>query len=137
MNAYEKLYRNTKAQFTIVNDNKEYTLGELMLAKANKKKDNSVLHVSAAVSGTSRAMSSFINYVNDKLTVKNPPKKDRTIKKFPLRTSLSAFLSALLVCTFVLSFGFLSGKNIIAASTTADGEGISEVVETTDGVVEK
>ena len=42
MNAYEKLYRNTKSQFTIVSDNKEYTLGELMLEKAGKKEAASI-----------------------------------------------------------------------------------------------
>ena len=136
MNAYEKLYRNTKSQFTIVNDNKEYTLGELMLIKAGKKKESSILPVSATISNSTRAVSAFFTYVNDKLTVKNPPAKDRTIKKFPLRTSLAAFLSALVVCTFVLSFGLLSGKNIITPAT-ADGDSITEIEETEDNASEK
>ena len=134
MNAYEKLYKNTKSQFTIVNDNKEYTLGELMLLKAGKKKENSNLPVS---SGT-RAVSAFFTYVNDKLTVRNPPEKDRTIKKFPLRTSAAAFLSALLMCTLVLSFGFFSSKNILSPSpATAESDVVSDTINDVDSNIEK
>ncbi len=115
MNAYEKLYTNTKSQFTVIDNNKEYTLGELMLMKANKKKEASKL---PAVSVGTRSVTSFLSYVNEKLTVKNPPKQDVTIKRFPLRTACTAFLSALVMCSFVLSLGVFSGKNIASSSSS-------------------
>lgn len=116
MNAYEKLYNNTKSQFTVVDNNKEYTLGELMLMKANKKKEKNTLPTVA--SAGARSVTTFFSYVNEKLTIKNPPKQDVTIKRFPLRTACTAFLSALVMCSFVLSLGIFSGKNITSPSTS-------------------
>ena len=40
MNVYENLYENMKNRFTVVNNNTEYTLGEIMLIKAGKKKES-------------------------------------------------------------------------------------------------
>lgn len=127
MNAYEKLYRNTKSQFTIVSDNKEYTLGELMLEKAGKKEAASI-SASKKVKNTQSSVSAFINYVNDKISIKNSPAKERIIKRFPLRTSLSAVLSAMIVCTLVLSFGLFSGKALTSNDPAiAENENTSDV----------
>lgn len=112
-NVYEKLYNNTKSKFLIVSDNREYTLGEYMLMKAEKKNAFSKLPVKSQ-SQKNKAITTFFSYVNDKLTVKTPPSGDRIIRKFPFRTSAAALLSAVLVCTLVLSFGLFSGKNIAA-----------------------
>ena len=120
MNAYEKLYTNTKSQFTVIDNNKEYTLGELMLIKASKKKEKSYLPTVAGA----RSVTSFISYVNDKLTVKNPPKQDVITRRFPLRTACTTFLSALVLCSFVLSLGIFSGKNI---TTNANSMQESEI----------
>ena len=103
---YEQLLNTMKNRFTVVNENTEYTLGDYMLMKAGKKKDDSLL---PAIQHTStgkgeRAMAMVVSYVSDKLTIKQPPVKDKTIKAFPFRTSASAFLSAVVACTFMLSF---------------------------------
>ena len=122
-NVYENLYANTKANFTVVKDNKEYTLGEYMLMKAGKK------NLPAERNAKSGAVSAFFSYVNDKLTVKNPPAKDKTIRRFPLRTTAAAFLSAMMVCTLVLSFGIFSGKSTTGSAPIVSESEISEADE--------
>lgn len=109
-NAYENLYNNLKNRFTVVNDNCEYTLGEYMLMKAGKKRANSNLPATNNVSNE-KAITAFFKYVNDKLAVKEPPVKDKTIRRFPFRTSAAALLSAVVTCTLVLSFGSVITKN--------------------------
>ncbi len=116
---YDKLYENIKNRFTVVNDNAEYTLGSYMLMKAAKKKNESLLPVaqrSTAGKGE-RAVAMFVSYVNDKLLIKEPPVKDKTIRAFPFRASASAFLSAAVACAFMLSFVVIGARLI---STTPD-----------------
>ena len=105
MNVYENLYENMKNRFTVVNDNCEYTLGEYMLEKAGMKKEKSNLPAVRCASSADKAVVAFFRYVNDKLTLKAPPVKDKTIKRFPFRTSLAAMLSAVIACTLVISYG--------------------------------
>ena len=105
MNVYENLYENMKNRFTVVNDNCEYTLGEYMLARAGMKKEKSNLPAVRTASANDKAVVAFFRYVNDKLTLKAPPVKDKTIKRFPLRTSAAAVLSAIVACTLVISYG--------------------------------
>lgn len=105
MNVYENLYENMKNRFTVVNDNCEYTLGEYMLARAGMKQEKSNLPAVRTASSTDKAVVAFFRYVNDKLTLKAPPVKDKTIKRFPLRTSAAAVLSAIVACTLVISYG--------------------------------
>ena len=105
MNVYENLYDNMRNRFTVVKDNSEYTLGEYMLEKAGMKKEKSNLPAVRTASSADKAVVAFFRYVNDKLTLKAPPIKDKTIKKFPLRTSLAAVLSAVIACTLVISYG--------------------------------
>lgn len=102
VNAYEALYTNMKNRFTVVNDNSEYSLGEYMLMKAGKKKENSNLPVAKSCSSNAPVISAFFKYVNDKLTVKKPPVKDKIIKKFPFRTSVAALMSAVVACTLLI-----------------------------------
>ena len=59
-----------------------------------------------------------MNYVNDKLTVKRAPEKDKTLRAFPFRTSVAAFLSSVLVCTVVFTYGILTIKNISSTDGT-------------------
>jgi hypothetical protein len=107
--AYEKLYTNLKNRFTVVNDNCEYSLGDYMLLKAGeKKKEASNLPAVRTNSSNEKAVTAFFRYVNDKLTVKAPPVKDKIIRTFPFRTSIAALLSALLVCTLVVSYGSIT-----------------------------
>ena len=110
-NAYEQLYTNLKNRFTVVNGNEECTLGEYMLNK-NCKEESSALPIVAAKLHQPSAVVNFVSYINDKLMVKEAPQKDKVMRAFPLRTVAAAFLSALLVCTFVISYGATNLKNI-------------------------
>lgn len=105
MNVYENLYENMKNRFTVINNDAEYTLGEIMLIKAGKKKESSNLPALRTSNSAGKAVTAFFSYVNDKLTLKAPPAKDKTIKRFPLRTSFAAMLSAIVACTLVISYG--------------------------------
>jgi len=107
-NVYEKLYADTKSAFTIVKNDKQYSLGEYMLMKAGKKN----LPAERTQNTGRNIVSSSFSYIKEKLTVKNPPHKDRTIRRFPLRTTASALLSAVVICSMVLSFGIFSSKNL-------------------------
>lgn len=121
-NNYDKLYENIKNRFTVVNDNAEYTLGDYMLMKASKKKEESLLPVaqrSTAGKGE-RAVAMFVSYVNDKLLIKEPPVKDKTIRAFPFRASASAFLSAVVACTFMLSFVVIGARLTSSAPEFAE-----------------
>ena len=106
MNPYDALYTNLKNQFTVIYNGTECTVGDFMLMKANKKSESSLPIATTSVKTTS--LSTFVEYVNDKLTVKQAPAKDKTIKNFPLRTSISALLSATAACALVLSCGIFS-----------------------------
>ena len=128
-NVYENLYNDMKNRFTVVSDNCEYTLGDYMLMKAGKKKAHSNL---PAVNNASneKAITVFFKYVNDKLTVKAPPVKDKTIRRFPFRTSAAALLSAVVTCTLVLSFGSVTMRNATGARPATVE--LTETVEETE-----
>ena len=118
MNAYDRLYSNMKTRFTVVNGNNEYSLGAYMLLKADKKKEEASLPIANATLKQPSPVRSFISYVNDKLMVKEAPAKDKVIRAFPFRTTAAAVISALLVCTFAVSYGLAGINNI-----TAEGNG--------------
>ena len=131
INAYERLYCNMKERFTVVNGGSECSLGEYMLHKADKKKE-STLPVSRSALRHPSAISSFFSYVNDKLMVREAPSKDKVIRSFPFRTTAAAVLSALLVCTFVVSYGAASVKSITdnqAAAYASVAEDEAEDIE--------
>lgn len=101
---YEKLYSNMVKSFTV--EKTDCKLGDYMLMKANaKKNDNTSTSLTAvsACQSVGTSIISFISYVNDKLTVKKAPIRDKTIRKFPLRTTLSALCSAVVVCSLAIS----------------------------------
>ncbi len=127
-NKYDSLYENMKNRFTVVNENSEYTLGEYMLMKATQKKTEASLPVaqrSNAGKGE-RAVAMLVSFVNDKLTIKQPPVKDKTIRAFPFRASASALLSAIVACSFILCFGVIGAKLLNIASPTVDEASITE-----------
>lgn len=103
-NPYDALYTKLKNRLTVVHDNCEYTVGEYMLMKAGKNARNENMPV-VARANESRAVSSIIDFVNEKLTAKNPPRKEKTMRRFPLRTSASTLLSAAAACALVVSCG--------------------------------
>ncbi len=128
-NNYDRLYENMKQRFTVSADNNEYTLGEYMLMKAEGKKtadvsSNLPVAVQNAVTKSEMAMSNIVSFVDEKLTIKQVPVKDKTIKSFPLRASFSAFLTASVACAFILSFAFI-GINALKTPAPASAE-ISE-----------
>ena len=128
-NVYDNLYNNIKNKFTVEEKNCEYTLGGYMLMKANEnRKSGSNLPV-ATLRHENRVVSAIVNYISDKLTVKEAPEKDKTLKAFPFRSSIAAFLSAVLLCTVVFTYGFLSvkGKEGSGAPMLADA---SDEIET-------
>ena len=131
-NNYDKLYENMNQRFTILSDNNEYTLGEYMLMKADVKKTESAalpVAVKTAVAKSETAMTSIVSFVDDKLTIKQAPVKDKTIKAFPFRASASAFLTASVACAFVLSFALI-GARTLSTPTPA----VNEVIEIDEGM---
>lgn len=134
-NSYDKLYESMKNRFTVINNNKEYTLGDYMLMKAGKKKEESNLPVAQRTTAGKgeRAVAMIVSYVNDKLLIKEPPAKDKTIRAFPFRASASAFLSAMVACSFVLSFGLIGAMVLKTATPVADSEYIEEIEEEFEG----
>lgn len=136
---YEKLYTNMVKKFTVENDNTDYKLGEYMLMKARAKKEAALTAVSGEKSALpvlrngkdTTAIAAIFSYVNDKLTVKEAPIRDKTIRSFPFRTSITAFCSALVVCALVVScsiFGF--GSAFSASDNTV------QITETEENVTE-
>ena len=99
-----------KNKFTVTNGDSEYTLGDFMRMKASANTKTSNLPAMRNNAG-SKKIAAVFSYVNDKLTVKKAPVKDKTIRAFPFRTSAAAFLSAIVVCTMVFSYGLFSVRN--------------------------
>ena len=132
-NVYDNLYKNLKNRFTIEKDNAEYTLGEYMLMKARVAKNAGKDLAVVPAYNRPNAIVNVMNYVNDKLTVKRAPEKDKTLRAFPFRTSVAAFLSSVLVCTVVFTYGILTIKNISATDGTP---AVVEVEEDTEKTVE-
>ena len=127
-NAYDRLYNNMKTGLTVVNDNGEYSLGDYMLMKAGKQKEIAALPVKNNDALKSKAITALFSYVNEKLEVKSTPHKDETIRSFPFRTTAAAFLSAILACTLVLTYGFTVINNKDVASTvTVETTEVTEV----------
>lgn len=118
-NAYDTLYNNMKNAFTVINDGYESTLGEYMLRKAAEKSGSSNLPVANV--GKESAIAAVFSYVQDKLTVKTPPIKDKTIRAFPFRASLAAVLSAVVTCGLVITYG------VAATGTDEQASFIAEV----------
>ena len=136
MNPYDALYTNLKNQFTVIYNGAECTVGDFMLMKANKKSESSLPIATTSLRTTSLA--TIVEYVNDKLTVKQAPIKDKTIKSFPFRTSASALLSATAACALVLSCGIfsLSGESGMNAPKTANNNKIEYIESISDELVE-
>ena len=107
-NVYDTLYNNMKQRFTVVSGENEYTLGGYMKMKANEAKEKQNLPA-AITSHRPAALGTLLSYVNKKLSVKQQPAPEKTIKAFPFRTAFSAACSALVVCTLMFSFGTLNG----------------------------
>ncbi len=118
---YDNLYENLKNRFTVENDNFEYTLGEYMLAKANEIDEVSSLPVSVNDNAMNKSLVlSIASFVNEKLTIKKAPVKDKTLRSFPLRTAAASLMSALLLCTIVVTYGLLGNSTPATEAETAN-----------------
>ncbi len=123
MSAYESLYNKMKTSFTVAEGASTYTIGEYMSMKANEREEaerTSALPVAVSSAKRNNAVSAFFSYVNDKLTVKNEPVKDKTIRAFPFRTSMAAIVCALLVCALVFSYGIFTIGGASDVPTTVE-----------------
>ncbi len=129
-NCYDKLYNNMKQRFTVSINDAEYTLGEYLLMKADGRKNEETLPVAVentAVAKTeTTAVTNIVSFVSEKLTVKQAPVKDRTIKKFPFRATASAFLTAAVACAFVLGFALIGAKSLDTSVSVANDVSFNE-----------
>ena len=132
INAYETLYNNMKRKFTVTSDNSEYTLGDYMLMKANARKENTSLPVARTSGAENRSVAAIFSYVNEKLTVKKAPAKDKTIRAFPFRTSAAALLSAVVACALIFSYGIFTLRSAGNVPTTVDAGEDTTVSESYD-----
>ena len=133
-NNYDKLYENMKQRFTVSQNDTAYTLGEYMLMKADGKKSESAALPVAVMSEV--AVTNIVSFVDDKLTIKQAPVKDKTIRAFPFRASASAFLTASVACAFLLSFVLIGAKSMANQAPVANDVVITESENSGVGFVE-
>ena len=120
-NSYDKLYENMRQRFTVSVEENQYTIGEYMLMKADGiyDEENLPVEVKTAAVKSEMTVTNIVSFVDEKLTIKQPPIKDKTIRKFPFRASASAFLTASVACAFILSFALIGAKSFAAPTTSA------------------
>ena len=137
MNAYEKLYINMKTRFTVVSDDRECSLGEYMLTRANREKEEDIqdLTVATITPKEPSAVVSFANYISERLMVNEAPQEDKVIRRFPIRTAAAALLSAMLICTFVMTYG-ATNLNAKSSDDNATYMSISEDIESCKNISE-
>lgn len=133
-NPYEALYSSLKANFTYTEDGYECTLGESMLIQAGAKEESSSSTLALAkVAPRKSAVNAIVTYVSTQLSVADAPIRNKTLRRFPLRTSMSAAFSAVAACALVFSFGIFALKG---GNTVADYTADTSVVEIVDTTVE-
>lgn len=137
MNPYDALYTNLKNQFTAIYNGTECTVGDFMLMKANQRSESNLPIVASPAQTVT--MTAIVEYVNDKLTVKRAPVKDKTMKAFPFRTSLSAMLSATAACALVFSCGILAlnGNNSYNLAAENQPDTVIESIESVEQIAEE
>ena len=128
-NAYETLYNNMKNKFTVVNENCEYTLGEYMSMKANAKSAEASNLPAVRNANQNHSIAAIFSYVNDKLAVKKPPVRDKVMRRFPFRTSAAAFLSAIVACALMLSYGIFALNSSYTVPTAETEQSVIEELE--------
>ncbi len=142
---YNQLYSDMAKCFSVRRGGEEYKLGDYMRMRAKAKcakkevKPEEAKHSALPILATVKTqapivISSFFSYVNDKLTVKNAPVRDKTIRRFPLRTSLTALCSAFLVCALTVCYGLIglrsaSSEEFVSENTEIPTEEAVEYVE--------
>ena len=133
INSYDTLYDNLKNRFTVVCEGCECTLGDYMLIKAGKRQTPKSDLPATTVSEKPATISDIVDYVASQLTVKTAPVRERTIRRFPLRSSMSAIFTAAAACALVFSFGiFTLNSSGMLSSFTANSTGTEEVADNID-----
>ncbi len=136
--AYETLYNNMKKHFTVISDNNEYTLGEYMSMKADiKKESTSNLPAVRSTVIDTHSVAAIFSYVNEKLTVKKAPVKDKTMRAFPFRTSMAAALSAVVACALIFSYGIFTINGVGNVPSTVDATEDTSESEIYEAEIEK
>lgn len=136
-NAYDTLYENLKDRFTVVYEGCDCTLGDYMLIKAGKRQTPESDLPAPAVAEKNSSIGSIVGYVASRFTVKDAPAREKTIRRFPLRSSMSAIFTAAAACALVFSFGIfsLTASGVISPYTADSSEveiAVSEDTEITD-----
>ena len=118
-NPYDELYTNLKNRCDVTYDGYECSIGECMLRRAGKSQMSSTTAVTPVSAASRTGVSTIFDYMSDKLVIKTAPKKERTLRRFPIRTSVSAILSAVAACALVFTFGIfaLTGSPVLSPYT--------------------
>ena len=136
-NPYDTLYDSLKDTFTVSVDGCNCTLGDYMLIKAGKRQTSESSLPATASADKGGSIGGIVGYVASRFTVKDAPVREKTIRRFPLRSSVSAIFTAAAACALVFSFGIfsLTGSGVISPYTADSSEveiAESEDIELTD-----
>ena len=115
INRYNTLFENMKRSFTVNNDGAQYSLGAFMRMKAHEASGETLLPATIEKKHDTSALVAVRRFVSEKLAVKAAPAPEKTLKSFPLRTSLAACLCAFAFCTVLFS-GAILGSGILGAT---------------------
>ena len=132
MNCYNTLFENMKRKFTVTSGDCHYSLGAYMRMKANEETHEAALPV-AIERKPAQALISIREFVSEKLAVRAVPAPEKMLKRFPLRTSLAACLSALAICTLLFS-GALLGSGVIHTNEGNDNIALEYTAEIDDSI---
>ncbi len=132
-NAYDKLYNNLRTTFAVQDETgRECTLGELMLAKAAKKRTAAAL----SKEKSKKALTAVYRFINERLTIKEAPAKEKTISSFPVRTSLASLFSAVVTCALILSCGIIGVRSLDMPGESVVTQDIYDNHDSTDIIYE-
>ncbi len=130
INRYNTLYENMRRNFTVTSGDCHYSLGAYMRMKANEETHEASLPVTIEKKPLS-ALVSIREYVSEKLAVRVAPSPEKTLQRFPLRTSLAACLSALAICTLLFS-GAILGSSAVKPADAQDNIALEYSADTED-----
>ena len=119
INRYNTLYENMKKSFTVTNDGAQYSLGAFMRMKAHEQSGETLLPTTIEKKHETSALVAVRKFVKEKLAVTTTPSPEKTLKSFPLRTSLAACLCAFALCTVLFS-GAIIGSGVLSATSNQE-----------------
>lgn len=127
-NRYNTLYENMRRNFTVTSGDCHYSLGAFMRMKANEQTHEASLPVTVERKPV-QALATIRQYISEKLEVKVAPAPEKTLRRFPVRTSLAACLSALAICTLLFS-GAILGTSAVKSGEVQDNIALEYSQET-------